>query len=201
MTSPIPTPDTDPTAGLKTADRIVITCGKCGGSGRLQTLVDASRCWPCNGTGQVSILVSSYRARAGADAKKATAEQDRRDNFDEQHQAAIAALVGAGLDNLEDLIHRSGNPIVSHLAQDTLFLVRDSGWTAIDATAEFRLRWDEKFHPKPRDGRRNRRPGICQECSTKVPKNSGWLFSLMVPGVGDTWHLLCERCAAPHLPA
>lgn len=41
----------DPHPGRKGSDRADQRCGKCGGIGRLPTLVDGGRCWPCAGTG------------------------------------------------------------------------------------------------------------------------------------------------------
>lgn len=111
-----PPPVIDLTVGLKGSDRIAIACGKCGDSRRLDSLVDASRCWPCDGAGQVSILAASYRTRIRVAEKRAGVEVTRWTTFDDRHQAAIAALVGAGIDNLEDLILRSGDPAISHVA-------------------------------------------------------------------------------------
>lgn len=185
------------TSGLKGTDRILVGCPKCDGSGRLSTVVDAGRCWPCGGTGQVSILVSSYRARARRLAKRTEAEAARTAGFNDRHTGAIEALRRVGFADIDDDL---ADPKVTYLAQEILFLVRDHGWTPASAFAEWQTRYAEQFNPKPRNPFRNRRPGPCKGCTVQVEASAGWLFSLIIPGVGDSWHLLCERCSTPYLP-
>ena len=185
------------TTGMTGTGRILVGCGKCAGSGRLTTLVDVGRCWPCGGTGQVSILVSSFRARARRVAKRTEAETAKTARFNERHAWAIEALRGVGFTGIVDHL---ADPKVTYLAQEILFLVRDHGWTPASAFAEWQTRYAEQFNPKPRNPFRNRRPGPCKGCTVKVEASAGWLFSLIVPGFGDSWHLLCERCSTPYLP-
>lgn len=121
--------------------------------------------------------------------------QDRQ--FQRSAQGAIEALRRVGFTDIDDDL---ADPKVTYLAQEILFLVRDHGWTPASAFAEWQTRYAEQFNPKPRNPFRNRRPGPCKGCTVKVEASAGWLFSLIVPGGGDSWHLLCERCSTPYLP-
>ena len=113
------------------------------------------------------------------------------------HRGDRSACRRVGFADIDDDL---ADPKVTYLAQEILFLVRDHGWTPASAFAEWQTRTPSNSTPKPRDPFRNRRPGPCKGCTVQVEASAGWLFSLIIPGVGDSWHLLCERCSTPYLP-
>jgi len=114
----------DPYPGRKGSERIVETCGRCGGSGfynapsritwtRDRELGQQPYCFQCGGSGNVSTLVSSLRARARREARAAELRAAER-------EAQLAARAQWENDGYGDLLRsvvdvieslRDGDPI------------------------------------------------------------------------------------------
>ena len=62
----------DPAPGLRDDEEMTIYCGRCGGSGRVYSKLDGSRCWGCNATGgALQVTVASQRKKERDRANRA----------------------------------------------------------------------------------------------------------------------------------
>jgi hypothetical protein len=141
-----PTVYVDPFPGRKGSDRIVETCGACGGDGIYKApSPHGTRCFPCDGTGEYSFLVSSRRATARRHAKEA--QQRAADRAaaaawpaaNPEMDAALNRLAGFAPDFAESLragITRRGELTDKQAAAVLSALAKHDERVALDATAE-----------------------------------------------------------------
>lgn len=176
----------DPFPGRRGNERVDQVCSKCGGTGRVSTLVDSGRCWSCAGSGSVSVLVSSARSTARRRARAAAHRAATTAASTSQWSAQAAQLgdqlhgfaaawrdepAAADFPALVDERPTSWVTVVAYAVSEAMVLARDVGY---EAAAQ---QWDESTRERwtPRVLGANRRPGSCVVCGVKVAVGAGQL--------------------------